>query len=333
MEIETKVLKQAIDKMKPATKQNEISEFGQYLFITNNQLLAYNGAVCVIAPIKSELDVALPSNEFMQFVERISSKEITFESGDTIDVKAGRAKASFTRNDTILERAKDLNISVPADMKKLPKDFMDGLKLVRHSVGTDKTQRYMTYLKVEKNKLASTDNFRVSEYTMESEMEYMLLPQSVLAHMIKYDFTHYHRAEGVVYFKDKEDTYFVTRIGDTDFVEYEHLLNVKGDAFEFPENIMKMLSVGSITSGGITDVDKTVKIEIANKLIKVSSENEMGRVEVDETTDSKINATILVSSQFITDVLNVTRKCFISENLILFETDNFKQIVALYGNA
>lgn len=332
MKIKTEILKKSIEKMKPAFQKGMLTEFGQYLFISNKQLLAYNDAVCVIAPLDTELEVALPADEFMQFVQKTKSKEIEFTVDESIVIKAGRAKANFAKNDDVLERIKDLNIYAPSELVKLPTDFIEGMKLVRHSVSKDKTERYMTYIKVSGNKLASTDNFRISEYVMSGEMEDMFIPQDVLSHMIKYEFTEYKKFEGIAYFRDADDVYFATRLGETEFVEYEYLLDVEGESFSFPKNTLDMLALASITTDGAISIDKTVRIAIGEGKLKISSENDVGKVEVDESVESEINATILVSPEFMQDVLRTTRDCVISENLILFKTDNFKQVIALFSD-
>jgi hypothetical protein len=332
VKVKTTELKATLDKIKPAIKQNDISEFGQYIYITNGHFVSYNGAICVLTKTDLDLDVALPANEFLQFTNRITAKEISFEVGDTIEIKSGRAKANFAVNSDILKRVDKLNINVPSEFKPLPEDFIKGVKLVRHSVGADKTQEHLTYLKVEGNTLASTDNFRVSEYTMESEMQAMKLPQAVLEHLIKYDFTDYQVDGNVAYFKDGE-TYFMTRLGEVEFVEYEYLFDVEGVDFVFPDNILNMLSVANITTDGFADIDKTVTIKIKDGIITISSKNDIGSVEIDETVDTKVEASMIVNSQFIEDILNVTKKAVISENLILFKTEKLKQVVALFWGA
>lgn len=329
MVVKTSELKKAIDKIKPAIKQNDISEFGQYVYITGGHMMSYNGSICVLTKVDLDLNIALPAVEFVQLIDRTSSKEIEFNIDESIDIKGGRVKANFAINDDILNRVKKLNISIPEEFKKLPSDFLSGVKLVRYSVGRDKTQNHLTYLKVKDNILASTDNFRVSQYSMNGEMESMKLPQEILEHLLKYSFDSYAVVGNIVYFKDDE-TYFMSRLGEVDFVKYEHLFDVEGEKFVFPEKVMDMVSIASITTEGITDIDKVVNIDISNKTIKISSKNEIGSVEVDENIESDINASMVVNSQFMEDILDITKEATISNNLILFKTEKFKQIIALF---
>lgn len=329
--MKTKTIKDVVKKLKPAFKTNDISEFGQYVYFLEDRIMAYNGNVCIIVPTENKQEVALPVDEFEKFVNRVSSDEIIMNIGDNIELKAGRAKATFAINSDILDKVKQINIQIPNKFAELPTKFIDGIKLTRHSISKDKGREDQTFLKVDGSILASTDNFRVSEYVLDSDMESMFIPRDVLQYLISYNVKEYAVNEGVVYFKTEDDIYFMTRLGDVNFVEYKHLFEVEGNKFTFPKGMADMIDTASITVDGISDIDKMVKIVVSDGVITVSSQNDIGRVEVEEKIDDKAtNASFFVNPEFMMDILKVTNEAIITDNLILFTIEGFRQLIALF---
>ncbi len=329
--MKTKTIKNVVKKLKPAFKTNDISEFGQYVYFLEDRIMAYNGNVCIIVPTENKQEVALPVDEFEKFVNRVSSDEIIMTIGDNIELKAGRAKATFAINNDILDKVKHINIQIPNKFTELPTKFIDGIKLTRHSISKDKGREDQTFLKVDGNILASTDNFRVSEYVLDSDMESMFIPRDVLQYLISYNVKEYALNEGVVYFKTEEDIYFMTRLGDVTFVEYKHLFEVEGNKFTFPKGMADMIDTASITVDGTFDIDKMVKIVVSDGVITVSSQNDIGRVEVEEKIDDKAtDASFFVNPEFMLDILKVTNEAIITDNLILFTIEGFRQLIALF---
>lgn len=329
--MKTKTIKDVVRKLKPAFKTNDISEFGQYVYFLEDRIMAYNGNVCIIVPTENKQEVALPVDEFEKFVNRVSSDEIIMTIGDNIELKAGRAKATFAINSDILDKVKQINIQIPNKFVELPTKFIDGIKLTRHSISKDKGREDQTFLKVDGSILASTDNFRVSEYVLDSDMESMFIPRDVLQYLISYNVKEYAVNEGVVYFKTEDDIYFMTRLGDVNFVEYKHLFEVEGNKFTFPKGMADMIDTASITVDGISDIDKMVKIVVSDGVITVSSQNDIGRVEVEEKIDDKAtDASFFVNPEFMLDILKVTNEAIITDNLILFTIEGFRQLIALF---
>lgn len=329
--MKTQEIKEVVKKLKPAFKANDLAEFGQYVYFLKNKIMAYNGNVCIVIPTENDVEVALPIEEFEKFINRISAKEIDMVVGENVELKAGRAKATFAKNDEILDSAKKLNINIPTDFEELPEDFIAGIKLVQYSVSKDMGREDQTFVKVEDNTLVSTDNFRVSEVTMSSDLPKMFIAGGVLKYLISYNVTSYSIDEGVIYFKTKDDMYFMTRLGNVNFVEYEHLFDVNGDKFTFPKDMDKLIDTASVTVDGISDIDKMVKVVIDNNVIKLSSKNDIGMVEVEEELENNsVTASFFINPEFMMDVLKVTNEAIITDNLILFNTDNFRQLIALF---
>lgn len=329
--MKTKTIKDVIKKLKPAFKTNDISEFGEYVYFLEDRIMAYNGDVCIIVPTENKQEVALPVDEFEKFVNRVSSDEIIMTIGDNVELKAGRAKATFAINSDILDKVKQINIQIPNKFTELPTKFIDGIKLTRHSISKDKGREDQTFLKVDGNILASTDNFRVSEYVLDSDMESMFIPRDVLQYLISYNVKEYAVNEGVVYFKTEDDIYFMTRLGDVNFVEYKHLFEVQGNKFTFPKGMADMIDTASITVDGIFDIDKMVKVVVSDGVITVSSKNNVGKVEVEEKIDDKAtDASFFVNPEFMLDILKVTNEAIITDNLILFTIEGFRQLIALF---
>ena len=192
-----------------------------------------------------------------------------------------------------MNKAKELPLQIPEALMHWPKDFVQAMKMCQYSVGKDKSFEALTYLYIHKNRAASTDNYRVSQYLMESELkDDLYIPGEALKYLISYDVVEYKLADGAIYFKGRQRC-----------VHYSHRKSSiprvrklygrdKALSLNFPVAMKDMVDTASVTVDGIVEVDKNVKIEIANNNIKVHSENEVGKVVVEEKIDSSAEASI-----------------------------------------
>lgn len=325
-------LKKVVDAMKPAFKANDIAEFGKYLFFLKDKAFAYNGAMSIVLSYKSDVEFAVPAVEFTKFLEKVKAEEIELTIGESIDIKAGKATASFAKNDFILNKAKELPLQIPESFDALPKDFVQAMKMCQYSVGKDKSFEALTYLYIHKNRAASTDNYRVSQYLMDNELQNDLyIPGEALRYLISYDVNEYKLADGAIYFKGKDNAVFITRTSNLPFPAYESYMEGTGTELEFPESMKDMVDTASVTVDGLVEVDKNVKIEIFKNVIKVHSENEIGKVVVEEKIATDTEASILINPAFLSTILDITRKVTLCENRMIFSTNNFKHVVALLG--
>jgi hypothetical protein len=159
----------------------------------------------------------------------------------------------------------------------------------------------------------------------------LYIPGDALKYLISYDVDQYKLVDGAIYFKGKNDALFIVRMGNLPFPAYESYMEGDGIELEFPEAMRSMVDTASVTVDGKIEVDKNVRIEISQGVIKVHSENEVGKIIVEEKIDSDVEASILINPLFLSTILGITRKIILCENRILFKTDKFRHVVALLG--
>lgn len=328
--MKTKQMIEIIKKLKPAFKANELTGFGKYLYLHDKKAIAYNGDLAIMVDTDLDIEVALPIVEFEKFVNKVKKEEFEIEVGNSIELKAGRIKANFARNEEMLTKIKEVKFDKLRDFKELPEDFIEGVKLVQYSISKDTSRPAYTYMYVHDNKLASTDNFRISEYTMKSEMDEVKIPVNTVLQLSRYDLVSYCLNDSFIYFKTKDNIIIMSQIGNLDFAQYEKVLNVEGDIFEFPEDTKDMIDTVEITVDGSTDIDKSIDVNIFEGNIIYSSSNEVGEIEGEIEVDSDLEFSFKVSPEFLKTILGITNKVVICSNKLLFETENFKQVIALF---
>ena len=327
--MKTQDLQRVVETLKPAFKLNDIAEFGKYIIFSNNKAFVYNGLMAIIVEFESEKEFAVPADEFSKFIMRVKAKEVEISIADSIEIKAGKAKASFAKNNEILKSAKELNLRVPDKFEDLPEDFLKGLKLVQYSVGKDKSYENLTYVSIVGAIMASTDNFRVSEFVMKSVMEDTMIPNDTIKYLLSFGVKSYNKEDGICFFKDSNGVILLTRVGSLMFPDYASFLEGEGEEVEFPENMQDMVSTASVTVEGLVEIDKNVKIAIADNKITVSSKNDVGEIVVDGDIECEKTISLMIHPEFLNDILKVTRKVMICSNRVLFELENFRHVVAL----
>jgi len=327
--MKTSELRNIVDMLKPAFKLNDLAEFGKYIIFQTDKVFVYNGAMAIVVEHTTDKEFALPADEFTKFISRVKSKDVEITIGDTIEIKAGNAKASFAKNDDIVTRAKALKIIIPTQLERIPDDFCKGLKMCQYSIGKDKSYEHLTYLNIEGKLMASTDNLRVSEYVLSDDVTDMMIPREAVKYLIQYDVKEYSIELGFAYFKNKDNVWFITRIGDMLFPDYATFLEGEGQDITLPDDISDIVATAAVTVDDIANIENTVNVNIENNKVTVSSQNDVGKIVVESDVEYKDKASFSISPAFFDDILKITKNIRVCENKILFKVDNFRHVVAL----
>jgi len=213
----------------------------------------------------------------------------------------------------------------------LPADFVKGLFLCMFSASSDMTKGILTCVHIDGKKVNSSDEVRISEYTMETAIDKeVLIPARNVVELVSFDIKDYCINENWAHFKTSEGVIFSSRIMAGDYEkDFSPFLDVDAEAFELPEGFKDIIESITFMTEGDVNIDKVVNLQIKDKKIICRAEKEIGWIEKEVEFNFDHNVTIQINPNFLSQVLEKATKLKAGEDRALFESGNFKHVIAL----
>ncbi|KKL67773.1 hypothetical protein LCGC14_2131610, partial [marine sediment metagenome] len=195
MKIKTKELLKALKETKAGTAKKTLTQEEPTYIFTETNLLTYNDQTCIQYPFESDFQCSIPATEFYDIISKIDDKEINLKLTEdklAIKSKSVNANLSTIQQEDILQLIQDLGIDSIKKWKKLPEDFIEGVFLSSFSVSKDMSQPYLTCIFVDDKRIISSDNYRISRYTMKSRTrQSFLIPGDSALALSKFEVKEY----------------------------------------------------------------------------------------------------------------------------------------------
>lgn len=333
MKIKTKELLKALKETKAGTAKKTLTQEEPTYIFTETNLLTYNDQTCIQYPFESDFQCSIPATEFYDIISKIDDKEINLKLTEdklAIKSKSVNANLSTIQQEDILQLIQDLGIDSIKKWKKLPEDFIEGVFLSSFSVSKDMSQPYLTCIFVDDKRIISSDNYRISRYTMKSRTrQSFLIPGDSALALSKFEVKEYSLGESWAYFRTEDNVVFATRLVNEKYVGVDDLFEFEGKKIELPEDLKKTVEAVSILAEGDFDIDKRIEVSIENKKIKCRGERDIGWMENTLPIRWKGKTSFFINPIFFGKILEKTNKMVIGEDRALFEMDNFEHLISL----
>jgi DNA polymerase III sliding clamp (beta) subunit (PCNA family) len=338
MKIKRQELVDVLMAIKPGLAQKAIVDQATHFIFTGKRVLTYNDRICISYPFKTDFSCSVSAEEFYKILNKISDDDIIVEFNEGV-LKIGglKVKAALTTGtgETILSFVESLDLdNVPNRAKKLPDDFKEAIKLCLFSASSNMSTPALTCLFIHDDLVASTDDLRISEYKMKRSMGCsVLIPASSVVELIKFEIVKFAVAEGKtwIYFLTKEGAIFCSRLIDVEFPDYAQFLEgINKESIMLPDDMNRLVETASILAEEAGN-NQEVEIQIGNGRLKCKGQNKIGWIESESRIQTKRSAKFVIVASFFLDILNHTHTMFFDENKALFNSKEFRHVIALKG--
>ena len=333
-----------LETIRPGVARKEIVEQATNFTFTGTQAVTYNEQICVcaVSPLRG-FACSVQAEEFTKLIKSLSAEELQMrvvesEGKHAVKIKSGRARAEFavTQNDGAQSLIKQLKLNTLVKLwKPVPEDFIQGLKWCLFSASNDPTHGVLTCIHVKKKTIASSDDMRVSLYSMSKGLDAeMLLPASTVDELVKFPIEEWCAVDPWAYFRTGAKAIFCARMMDGKYPDPSEFFEFEGNDVELPEGLAKMLESAEIMAAGDYPIDKRVKITIGRGRLVVFAENEaLGwiKTEIDMGVKDCPSVEFVINPIFLREILGKTNTVKIGPDRALFQTDNFRHLVSLHG--
>ena len=320
-----------LESAKPgiSTKNSNVEQSDSFIF-HNNKIITYNDQISIVVPFESELEGCVPANELHKTLSKIKEDIIILYVEDNqLHIKAKKTKAKLK----LIEIENIIIPEIPTEWAQLPKNFIEGISLCIFSASHDEASGFLNCINILENKIISSDNYRISQFSMDEKMNGFLLPVSSANKLINFDIVEYSLSDSWVYFKTIDRAVFCSRIIDVPYPDVSKMLStVKGIKFKLPDTIKKSIELSSIFAEGEFDTHKRIYVTLKKGEIICKGEKESGTIQTKTDIDfdkEKIN--FMINPIFFLQIIDKSTTVIYSENVLLFQSGTFQHLLALYN--
>ena len=176
MHIEKSNLVKILQDIKPGLDNKGIIEQFTHFIFTGSEVMTYNDEICISHPLKTDFRCSVSAEELYKTLTGVKGEAtVVMElEGEELKITTGKTEAGLSTK--AKKHAEEMIQLLELDKledkwKPLPKDFTRGLFLCMFSASKDMTSGVATCVRVSNDKLLSSDEVRISKFSLSGSTE------------------------------------------------------------------------------------------------------------------------------------------------------------------
>jgi len=336
--IKTSELISALSKIKSGiSTRGLVDEFGNYS-LDDDFVRTYNDHICISYPFKTGVVASVKADNLNAVLSKIDSETVELKIVDnSLVIEGGNTKAGLIKTEGVK------HIPINGEWKDLPEDFLNGLALCSFSAADTMSMGILYCIHVNKEKLYSSDNYRISRYVLSKAIDdTFLIPAKSAEEVSKFHVNKYLLDESWVHFKAEHPSgkefgtaysgaIFSCRIVNGVYKDVDKYFEVEGKEFTLPENIKKYVDSSLVMADGKREFEKKIEMTIAKDQIILRGETETGWIESKVPCQIDLEETfkVAINPVFLNEVLNKSTSIIVTNGKALFKSENFQHVMVL----
>lgn len=328
MKLNRKNLLEALQIVSPGLSKREFIDQATFFAFVVDRVITYNDSISISHPVDGlDLDGAVIADEFLKLLKKVKQDEVELAiDGPSLHVVAGKTNAWLNF---------DKKVKLPLDelvknkWKTFPKEVADAIRFVHPICGKDNLKPLLTTVHVNNaGFVEASDSYRVIRYSVPKfDFDTFLLPRESVKTILDISPVKISQGNGWVHFKNDRGTIVSTRIFDQDvFPDCNRFLNVTGIEFEIGNNVSEAVERSIIFN------DAFITVTVSGTKIQIQSESAsagkfMEHVDLPKSHDGTI--AFKINPLLFKSMLDSVEKCYITDHMIIFKGENWKQVTML----
>lgn len=320
-------LLEAIIKVKPAIGKSQLIEQSNLIFFNKEKIATYNEDMLITINFKTEINGGVPAQELFDLLQKMNDEIIKINQKENIlNISGKNIKAKINIIDSNIP-----DIGTISKLKKLPEDFIDGLKFCKFSVSDD-PGNIMNNIQIKDNYMISSDNYRVTAYQMDI-LDNFLLSSKILSSLISFVPIKYNTKDNWIHFENEEKSVFSARKIEGNYPDFIPILNmkIKGKEIILPKELKNILQRTKILAEeDIVTGERIISIILKNNKLFCHGQGNVG--EIDEEIEIKYKdkeITFNIVSDFLNNILDITNKVIFDNKTLIFKTKKFEHLIKI----
>lgn len=341
LKIERVELVRILNAVKPGLAAKEVFDQATHFIFSGSAVMTYNEKICVQVPLTTPFRCSVAADAMLKVLSRAKKDkdlEVWLHEGN-LCFKGKQTNLKLpteTQSKGALEMIEAIGQqNLVEEMIPVPSDFIQGLDLCRFSCSKDDTSDNFHCVCIKENKLQSCDEWRLSQFIMESEMtepgEQVLLPAATIKELLDYQVHEFAIREGWMHLLCDDGAVFsaVTSSGEFQDIEDAIESQEEGNVLKLPKELTEVLDDAALMAEGAKSAEKEVRITIKDgKLECFSSSKDLGELTKTIEMDTTEEAEFTINPYFLKEVMKHLQKIELNSSVAMFKTENFIHIIS-----
>jgi len=332
MKITTNKFLEKLVTLKPALYTKGIIDQADHFLFTETEIISYNDRFSIRTPFQSSEKFSVPGQEFLNLIVNLKTDtfDLSVEENQVL-VSAGNTRSGINiYRGGLFDIVEDM-FTGKETWKKLSSDFNEAVFLCMFSISKDVSRGWMSCLVVDKGKVLSSDDLRISQYNLKTPLDStFLIPLSSTVELSKLPVIEFSLNPSWIHFRTKDGVVFSSRLVLVDVPSADDYFNVTGDTLTLPDGLKEAVEGVSIFAEGEFDMDKRIEVFVQDGKVVCRGEKERGWIEKDVLFKYKgKKLEFLVNPIFFSQILSKSTKIIVSKDAALFESGPFRHLMSL----
>lgn len=353
MKIKKEELHSILIKLKPVSLKDDllVENFLGQLIFSEDGISIFNDQTYIFYPIETDLNCIVSYTKLFNFITKTTGKfiKITSTTEDKIEkviVSCGKAKLSLNSlllNEIDLKTIDEIRKTFISKVSnKIPEGFSEGIAACSHSTSNDPAAGTTNCVCIRGNEIIGVDGTRAGLFTMDSPLlqtdDSILISSDIVSTIANFKAIKFKVAEAWLIFKDEEECLLAVRRirGNYAFDKYTALFDKfkAKTKIELPDEINRIIDLITSMTNETTYIDRYVTIKMKDNVLMLSSSSESAAIE--EKMNVEYSGTPFVFSinpSALQQALNIVGSQVLEKDkddrLVLMQSENFKQLIAL----
>lgn len=324
--------------LKPGLANKEVIENTNCFAFTGDRVCTYNDDIAISHPLETDFTAVIEAKTFYSYISKLKEEEIDIAQTEKgLLIKGKRAKANFPVRTEEIDMYL-LAIGKAKGHKKLPDNFVEGLKLCLPSVSQDASRPSLSTIHICANRIQATDGFRISFFKSQNETEFLLQTTAAYS-LINHKPTKVALTKGWISFLNEEGCELCTRTVEADVPDLSLFLKIpKKCDITLTSKLLEAIEKGMVfvADNGLTDSRQvTLDIKAKQIIITAKSSTIKGAVFKEITPcitgiDEEESFSITVIAEHMLNILSKTISCYLSEDgtKLVFKAKGFIHVMS-----
>lgn len=331
MKINRKELLQKLEQVKSGLTNKEVIEQADSFVFHENRIYTYNDEISISVESPIDVNCSVKAKELLSILSKMKGDEIRITtSSSELIIKDGKARAGIKTESEISMPLDEVDI--PEKWKKIPKNFMDGIKFCSISYSKDMSKPALTCLHINKEMMESCNGYSLTRFNLDSKLNKFLIPGDVCQHILKHNFDRIAVTKEWIHFKEKE-LIFSCRTFSTKYPKLDEFIKGKGSKVTLPNELPDILDKASVFSAKEFEQDNLVELSLSGKKLVIRSEGDKGWFEEKTIIKGKSDDySFSINPNLLKQILKLEKCAVISDNKVLFKGKQFTHVISTIGS-
>lgn len=328
-----KELQVSVNKIKLALSDANIIQFKGLLIFDGKKLVSYGDEISVSTPLETDFVAAVGADKFIKLINKISKDEFDLtkdEEKNKLFVKCDKMKAQFACADYDENAIPDIGLEQVKKWNDFPEDFAEAIGFCSFSASNDPSYGVLCNLKVESNRVLSSDNYRITERILSKKIselkEPLFIRNKVASFLTGFELSKFVITDTCAHYKDDSGAVFTHRLMKDEYPEIDEFMKVDGPKLQLPKEIIDVLDRAKT----VIDDENIVELIVNKEFIEVKAKGM--DAEIKEPVKFDYDGDELkfkTSPEHLIQILKKTQEVIIGESSLLFVGENFRHVVCL----